>query len=81
MKLNQFKLIHNGYNISWCDTEEEALAGISNILASMSSGIRYSLLSDTKIPCNDSVDNCKSVRVIIYQYYTHYMEVFVIKHV
>lgn len=81
MRLNQVKLIHNGMDITWHSTEEDALRYIKTEIAQANANVRCSLLSDTMVNCTDNIDGCKQVRVIVYQYYTHYMEVFVLKHV
>lgn len=82
MKLNQVKLIHNGMNITWHDNETDALRYIVSYMEAQSARVSNTLMSDTTVKCKkDDVDGCETVRVIIYQYYTHYMEVFVLKKV
>ena len=80
-KLNQVKVIHNGMDIQYYESENVALSSIHSYIDEQSRKVSLSLCSDSVIPCSDSVDSCDSVRVIIYQYYTHYMEVFVLKKV
>ena len=80
-KLNQVKLIHNGMNITWHEDEEQALSYIQSVVNDANTRVRLYPCSDTKVPCNDVVDDCKEMRIITYQYYTHYMEVFVLKYV
>ena len=82
MKLNQVKLIHNGMNITWHDSEEDALNYIHNYIAESNARVKcYPFMDKVIKGFKDPIDNCDSVRVIMYQYYTHYMEVFVLKNV
>ena len=80
MRKGFVRLLHNGMDVTFHNSVEEALGAID----------RY--VKHTSIPChkisdsivnveNDAEDNCSKMRVIVYQYYTLYMEVFIIKEV
>lgn len=81
-RLNQIKLIHNGMNITWHNSEKDALDYIKTYMEKMKHQVSNNLIVDSQVKCTcDVVDDCENLRVIIYQYYTHYAEVFVLKYV
>lgn len=80
MKRGFVRLIHNGMDVRFHNSVEEALRDIEGYVRNTS--IPCHKISDSIVSVeNDTEDNCSKMRVIVYQYYTLYMEVFVIKEV
>lgn len=67
------KITHNGYKINYFDTREEIDNYISSVLKEYSH-LRPYLVSD----CEITIKN-KKARLIVYEYYTLYCEVFMVE--
>lgn len=80
MKRGFVRLIHNGMDVKFFDSVQDAVNAIDRYMST--AVVRYSKISDSVVKVeNDFEDNCSKMRVIVFQYSTLYMEVFIIKKV
>lgn len=80
MRKGFVRLIHNGMDVKFFDSVQEALNAIHSYMSN--ARVTYRKISDSIVSVeNDVEDNCSKMRVIVFQYSTLYMEVFVIKEV
>lgn len=67
-----YKLYRNGYDMQFFDTKEQCLECIQNVVG------EYSNLNPRKIYDRDIKTIKGTERLIVYQYYTLYREVFMV---